>query len=273
MGDTNLRVTLHSLLIFEDSERSRDAGINQGNAEENTEQTFVGRGSQSWIPDDERTKCKGCALSFTKLIRRRHHCRKCGEIFCDTCSSSRIVIIESCSDEAHRACAPCYELLVRLNVRKEPAKCPAGVADYFARNSAKLGDVRPLTCVVTQLPQNKRYTLQVREDLLEWTIERSLAQFSELREQLECHAPELPLVRTGRMKGSQKKLESIQYFMAAAIVLCLHQQPGSRFVEPGSALVARFLSAGGGNQWQIDDALTWRTNHANAGALEDAKAS
>ena len=50
---------------------------------------YAGRGSPSWVDDDDRTHCEGCEAKFN-LTRRRHHCRKCGEIFCSVCSSSRI---------------------------------------------------------------------------------------------------------------------------------------------------------------------------------------
>eukprot|EP00475_Leptophrys_vorax_P007044 TRINITY_DN1443_c0_g1_i1.p1 TRINITY_DN1443_c0_g1~~TRINITY_DN1443_c0_g1_i1.p1 ORF type:complete len:408 (-),score=90.34 TRINITY_DN1443_c0_g1_i1:487-1710(-) len=40
--------------------------------------------SENWVPDEERKFCSGCGLEFT-LVRRRHHCRKCGEVFCKLC--------------------------------------------------------------------------------------------------------------------------------------------------------------------------------------------
>jgi hypothetical protein len=41
------------------------------------------------IKDEERLDCPGCSLPFSAARRRRHHCRLCGDIFCDTCSSHR----------------------------------------------------------------------------------------------------------------------------------------------------------------------------------------
>ncbi|MGC1547261.1 MAG: FYVE zinc finger domain-containing protein [Rhodanobacter sp.] len=43
-------------------------------------------GRQPWIADDTRANCVWCGSAFG-TFRRRHHCRRCGEIFCDTCSS------------------------------------------------------------------------------------------------------------------------------------------------------------------------------------------
>ncbi|TCV95845.1 FYVE-type zinc finger protein [Luteibacter rhizovicinus] len=41
---------------------------------------------QPWIVDATRAGCLWCGVIFSTL-RRRHHCRRCGEIFCDSCSS------------------------------------------------------------------------------------------------------------------------------------------------------------------------------------------
>jgi hypothetical protein len=39
-----------------------------------------------WVSDAARTHCKNCNTSFG-IITRKHHCRRCGEIFCNKCSS------------------------------------------------------------------------------------------------------------------------------------------------------------------------------------------
>ncbi|XP_022297923.2 rabenosyn-5-like [Crassostrea virginica] len=38
-----------------------------------------------WMPDSHTKECPYCRRSFT-LMRRRHHCRLCGDIMCDKCS-------------------------------------------------------------------------------------------------------------------------------------------------------------------------------------------
>ena len=38
-----------------------------------------------WTRDENTTNCTSCTLKFTILIRK-HHCRKCGQIFCSECS-------------------------------------------------------------------------------------------------------------------------------------------------------------------------------------------
>ncbi|KAF9791422.1 hypothetical protein SFRURICE_003597 [Spodoptera frugiperda] len=42
-----------------------------------------------WMPDDISRECYECASRFSTL-RRRHHCRVCGQIFCSRCCSQRV---------------------------------------------------------------------------------------------------------------------------------------------------------------------------------------
>jgi FYVE zinc finger len=39
-----------------------------------------------WMPDRLCNVCYSCEDSFT-MYRRRHHCRMCGQVFCNPCSS------------------------------------------------------------------------------------------------------------------------------------------------------------------------------------------
>lgn len=43
------------------------------------------------VPDSLRQHCPGCGVQFTYTVRR-HHCRLCGDVFCDTCSQTRKVL-------------------------------------------------------------------------------------------------------------------------------------------------------------------------------------
>ncbi len=41
-----------------------------------------------WVPDEAAKACHKCKTTFG-IVTRRHHCRVCGRIFCDTCSQVR----------------------------------------------------------------------------------------------------------------------------------------------------------------------------------------
>lgn len=41
-----------------------------------------------WEPDADVSACRGCDRRFTFFLRR-HHCRRCGRIYCDACTAAR----------------------------------------------------------------------------------------------------------------------------------------------------------------------------------------
>eukprot|EP00756_Hemistasia_phaeocysticola_P061470 Hpha_TRINITY_DN4950_c0_g1::TRINITY_DN4950_c0_g1_i1::g.51342::m.51342 len=44
-----------------------------------------------WVPDQLRPQCVGCGSTF-RWYRRRHHCRRCGEVYCNGCSDCRACV-------------------------------------------------------------------------------------------------------------------------------------------------------------------------------------
>jgi alpha-tubulin suppressor-like RCC1 family protein len=66
--------------------------------------------SKGWVPDVEAKSCMGCRARFTTM-RRRHHCRHCGGIFCASCSSRKIRLLTAGVAEPERVCEKCFSLL------------------------------------------------------------------------------------------------------------------------------------------------------------------
>lgn len=60
--------------------------------------------SPVWMQDSETTRCLGCGDGFS-FFNRRHHCRKCGGIFCSGCTAKRVAIAK----EKERVCNTCYD--------------------------------------------------------------------------------------------------------------------------------------------------------------------
>lgn len=57
----------------------------------------------AWQPDAEALACNGCRSAFS-MLRRRHHCRKCGRVFCHSCAPRAWV----------RTCGTCKASLPKL---------------------------------------------------------------------------------------------------------------------------------------------------------------
>ncbi|KAI1304650.1 Lateral signaling target protein 2 [Halotydeus destructor] len=60
-----------------------------------------------WVPDELVSSCTGCTQQFT-LIRRRHHCRNCGQIYCQSCSSQSVPLAHFGFSKPVRVCSPCF---------------------------------------------------------------------------------------------------------------------------------------------------------------------
>ena len=82
----------------------------------------VAQGSLAWAHDASSSSCPLCAAPFT-LSRRRHHCRCCGTIACNSCSSTRALLRGSAKPA--RVCTGCVH---------------SGAADAGAREAATGGD-------------------------------------------------------------------------------------------------------------------------------------
>ncbi|KAJ4977394.1 hypothetical protein NE237_002500 [Protea cynaroides] len=63
------------------------------------------RGS-TWVVD--ASHCQGCSSQFT-FINRKHHCRRCGGLFCSSCTQQRMVL-RGQGDSPVRVCDPCKKL-------------------------------------------------------------------------------------------------------------------------------------------------------------------
>lgn len=54
--------------------------------------------------NDQVDNCRECGIKFQHLIKRKHHCRSCAGIFCDTCCP----VYENRDGEEKRLCVGCF---------------------------------------------------------------------------------------------------------------------------------------------------------------------
>ncbi|XP_042494699.1 protein FREE1-like [Macadamia integrifolia] len=83
-----------------------------------------------WVPDEAVNKCTSCGTDFNAFVRR-HHCRNCGDIFCDKCTHGRIALTADENAQPVRVCDRCMaEVTQRLSSAKESAIKPAGLQSH-----------------------------------------------------------------------------------------------------------------------------------------------
>lgn len=63
-----------------------------------------------WVPDTEAPCCMLCKTVKFSVMERRHHCRKCGAVVCQKCSSKKF-LLQSQSSKPLRVCDGCYNVL------------------------------------------------------------------------------------------------------------------------------------------------------------------
>ncbi|XP_027346098.1 uncharacterized protein LOC113857950 isoform X2 [Abrus precatorius] len=60
----------------------------------------------NWVVD--ASHCQGCSAQFT-FINRKHHCRRCGGLFCNSCTQQKMVL-RGQGGSPVRICEPCKKL-------------------------------------------------------------------------------------------------------------------------------------------------------------------
>eukprot|EP01103_Thecamoeba_quadrilineata_P013550 TRINITY_DN3796_c0_g1_i2.p1 TRINITY_DN3796_c0_g1~~TRINITY_DN3796_c0_g1_i2.p1 ORF type:complete len:262 (+),score=28.21 TRINITY_DN3796_c0_g1_i2:27-788(+) len=61
-----------------------------------------------WVPDSSAKQCNNCSSEFT-FANRRHHCRKCGQIFCAKCTANKIQLSDLRYHDPVRVCESCFK--------------------------------------------------------------------------------------------------------------------------------------------------------------------
>jgi len=67
-----------------------------------------------WIPDKEAPSCMRCGIKFG-FTTRRHHCRRCGQIYCATCCDHKLELPRMCFVDPVRVCKNCTPVTLQEN--------------------------------------------------------------------------------------------------------------------------------------------------------------
>ena len=99
--DGSLRVTLSQLESVAPTEVASGRQVDRYFTKDN------------WVPNSAAAECMQCAQRFSFFVRR-HHCRRCGELLCASCSCNRVLIVDSGSKKPQRVCKRCLKSLVEI---------------------------------------------------------------------------------------------------------------------------------------------------------------
>lgn len=63
--------------------------------------------ASEWMRNEDAPTCMRCSLTFS-LTQRKHHCRRCGGVFCSYCSSHKLPLLPLGYITPVRVCDSCY---------------------------------------------------------------------------------------------------------------------------------------------------------------------
>lgn len=93
----------------------------------------LGKVQPYWIPDNMTMFCMQCNQKFS-FIKRRHHCRACGQVLCSTCCSLKAKL-EYMGDVEARICVQCDLLLNNGDLEQDYAASGIDVASALDANA------------------------------------------------------------------------------------------------------------------------------------------
>ncbi|XP_075716222.1 FYVE, RhoGEF and PH domain-containing protein 6 [Rhinoderma darwinii] len=106
----------------------------------------LGSKAPIWIPDGRATMCMICTSEFT-LTWRRHHCRACGKIVCQACSTNRYSL-EYLKNHLARVCDHCFQEL-----QKQDSQCTAKTGSPANQKSPSSA----LSSVLHSIPSGRKH--------------------------------------------------------------------------------------------------------------------
>ena len=118
-----------------------------------------------WIPDSSADKCKSCSTAFGYLLRK-HHCRRCGHIFCSSCANNFGSIPAYLPKTIHysdignkvRLCTPC---LREINMAKKSRT----LVEVLSFLPVEVSDFKTLRVLSTTYLEATNYVLSILKGL------------------------------------------------------------------------------------------------------------
>ncbi|KAL6511883.1 Protein free1 [Orobanche gracilis] len=149
-----------------------------------------------WVPDEAVAKCNGCGMDFSAFVRK-HHCRNCGDIFCDKCTHSRTALTADENAPVVRVCERCMtEVSHRLSKAKEAASRPTLVQSHEDL-AKKLQEEMERSCKVSGLNSDGSGRRMKEVACPTCTVHLQVQVPSSGSETIECGICQHPFLVTG----------------------------------------------------------------------------
>ena len=117
-----------------------------------------------WKPDSTRSNCKICKLKFS-IFDRRHHCRKCGEVFCGKDSNFTVRLDQAAqfiqNGIVSRACLVCANDFLKFCIALEHSEQPVVDSGLFAPD--------PNTDTASSSFHGKKDSISVHSNAYAWS--------------------------------------------------------------------------------------------------------
>jgi hypothetical protein len=81
--------------------------INKAKAKEALSYGSQNEDKSRWVDDADVKACFSCPKAFS-FFTRKHHCRRCGFVFCSGCSDNKIPLPVLGYDDPCRVCTSCF---------------------------------------------------------------------------------------------------------------------------------------------------------------------
>ena len=114
-----------------------------------------------WETDSNCTTCPICEKTKFNMIERRHHCRKCGRVVCNSCSQHRVILTNIHATRKSRICDKCYTEIdsdsvnsfkLNLVVQKATFLAPRSPGGMDDRNPYCVASLRQIHFAKSKLP-------------------------------------------------------------------------------------------------------------------------
>ncbi|GFQ74012.1 zinc finger FYVE domain-containing protein 21 [Trichonephila clavata] len=103
-----------------------------------------------WVPDGESPSCARCQAKFD-FLTRRHHCRRCGNVFCSHCCENKIPLPRMSFVDPVRVCIDCVEVTKKENeFYDKHLKVLTSGANYNLDEENGSGTYIPLFCCLSK---------------------------------------------------------------------------------------------------------------------------